>query len=119
MALDLNFPASEDEQNDPFGGLPHGQEDPPLAGAHQPLAGAHPMEDAYGAAAFDLNIAAPESVHEMDGFIAPTTASNFDLNFDLEEEEEDEDADVYAHDFHVIFADEGTCSNEFFLFQQF
>jgi hypothetical protein len=26
-------------------------------------------------------------LHEEDGFIAPTTTSNFDLNFDLEEEE--------------------------------
>jgi hypothetical protein len=29
----------------------------------------------------------PCTVGEVDGFIAPTTASIFDLNFDLEEEE--------------------------------
>jgi hypothetical protein len=29
----------------------------------------------------------PCTVHEEDGFIAPTAASNFDLNIDLEEEE--------------------------------
>ncbi|KAG2595595.1 hypothetical protein PVAP13_5KG204800 [Panicum virgatum] len=41
------------------------------------------------------------------GFNAPAAAAtNFDSNIDLEEEEADDDADVYAVDFHVIFAEE-------------
>lgn len=54
MALDLNIPPAEDEEYDPFGGLPHGQD-------HPPLAGAHPMGDAYWAPPFDLNMASYES----------------------------------------------------------
>ncbi|CAN6313429.1 unnamed protein product [Urochloa humidicola] len=100
MALDLNIPPTEDE---PFGGLPHGQD-------HPPLAGAHPMGDACGAPSFDINTAAYESVDEMDWFSAPTAPSHFDLNFEMDEEEADEDANVYANDFHVIFADQGTCN---------
>jgi len=42
MAVDLNLPPAEDEEDDPFGGLPHCQDHPPLAGGHS-------MGDAYGA----------------------------------------------------------------------
>jgi hypothetical protein len=52
MALVLNFPAIDDEEDDPFGG-PHGQD-------HPPPAGAHPMGDAYGASSH-LNMVAYES----------------------------------------------------------
>ncbi|CAL4961509.1 unnamed protein product [Urochloa decumbens] len=104
MAVDLNIPAAEDEEDGPFGGLPHGQD-------HPPFAGAHPMGDGDGAPAFDLNMAVPESEDEVDWFNAPAAAANFDLNFDLEEEEADEDADVYANDFHVIFAGEADAFN--------
>ncbi|CAN6372707.1 unnamed protein product [Urochloa humidicola] len=65
-----------------------------------------PMGDAYGPPSFDLNMDAQESVDEVDGFSAPTTASNFGLNIHLEQEEAGEDANVYAEDFHVIFAEE-------------
>ncbi|CAN6303041.1 unnamed protein product [Urochloa humidicola] len=101
MALDLNIPPTEDEDDDPFGGLPHDQDHP-----HPPFVEAYPMGDAYGPSSFDLNMDAQESVHEVDGFSAPTAASNFGLNIHLEQEEAGEDADVYAEDFHVIFAEE-------------
>ncbi|KAG2656880.1 hypothetical protein PVAP13_1KG125177 [Panicum virgatum] len=80
MGLDLNFPPTDDEEDDPFGGLLHGQD-------HPPPAGAYPMGAAYGAPSLHLNMATYEPVHEEDGFIAPTAASNIDLNFALEEEE--------------------------------
>jgi len=54
MAVDLNIPATADEEDGPFEGLPHGLE-------HPPLAGAHPMEDGDGAHSFDLNLSAYES----------------------------------------------------------
>ncbi|CAN6201298.1 unnamed protein product [Urochloa humidicola] len=101
MALDLNIPPTEDEDDDPFGGLPHGQDHP-----HPPFTGAYSMGDAYGLPSFDLNLDAQESADEVDGFNAPTAASNFGLNIHLEQEEAGEDADVYADDFHVIFAEE-------------
>ena len=53
MAVDLNLPPAEDEEDDPFGGLPHGQDHPPLARGHS-------MGDAYGAPSFDLNMVAYE-----------------------------------------------------------
>ncbi|CAO2172300.1 unnamed protein product [Urochloa humidicola] len=107
MALDLNIPATEDE-DDPFGGLPHAQDPPPLAGAHPmgdadgaqdppPLAGAHPMGDADGAQD-PPPLAGALPMGDADG------APSFDLNIAIPES--DEDADVYAHDFHVSFADE-------------
>lgn len=50
MDLDLNMPPTEDEEDDAFGGLAHGQD-------HPHLAAAHPMGDAYGAPPFDFNMA--------------------------------------------------------------
>jgi hypothetical protein len=54
MALDLNIPPSEDEEDDTFGGGPHGH-------CHPPLVGAHPIGDAFGPPSFNLNMAAQES----------------------------------------------------------
>ena len=54
MALDLNVPPEAAEEDDPFGGLPHGQDLPPPAGAH-------PLGDGDGAPSFDLNMVAYES----------------------------------------------------------
>jgi hypothetical protein len=53
MALDLNIPTSEDEEDDLFGGLPHGQD-------HLP-SGGHPMVDAQGAPSVAINMAAYQS----------------------------------------------------------
>jgi len=64
MAVDLNLPPAEDEEDDPFGGLPHCQDHPPLAGGHS-------MGDAYGAPSFDLSfLTLPYTVDEVDGFNA-------------------------------------------------
>jgi hypothetical protein len=54
MALDLNIPAIEDEEDDPFGGSPHGQDYPPPAGDN-------PIGDAHGAPSLYLNKATTES----------------------------------------------------------
>jgi hypothetical protein len=54
MALDLNIPPIEDEEDDPLGGLPLGQD-------HPPPAGDHPIRDGDGAPYFDLNLAVYES----------------------------------------------------------
>ena len=61
MALDLNVPPEEaEEEDDPLGGLAHGHDLPPRAGAH-------PLGDGHGAPSFDLNMAAYESVTEFVG----------------------------------------------------
>ena len=54
MVVDLNIPATADEEDGPFEGLPLGQH-------HPPPAGAHPMRDGDGAPYFDLNLAVYES----------------------------------------------------------
>ena len=55
MALDLNVPPEEaEEEDDPLGGLAHGHDLPPCAGAH-------PLGDGHGAPSFDLNMAAYKS----------------------------------------------------------
>ena len=53
MALDLNFPPTDDEEDDPFGGLLHGQD-------HPPPAEAYPMGAAYGAPSLHLDMATYE-----------------------------------------------------------
>ena len=60
MALDLNVPPESAEEDDPFGGLPHGQDLPPPAGAH-------PLGDGDGAPSFDLNMAAYNQVRYFSG----------------------------------------------------
>jgi hypothetical protein len=52
MALDLNIPPSNDEEDDLFGGT-HGQDHPP--------AGAHPM----AASSVDINMAAYQSGYRI------------------------------------------------------
>ncbi|KAL6622613.1 hypothetical protein ACP70R_032492 [Stipagrostis hirtigluma subsp. patula] len=118
MAVDLNVAAPEDEDDDPPGHLPGGQDLQLSVGDRHQGAG-------HGPPSFDLNLAAYESVDEVDGFNAsfdlnlaayesdevagfnaPAEAGRYDLNIDLEQEEAGEDADVYATDFHVIFEEE-------------
>jgi hypothetical protein len=54
MSLDLNLPAAEDEEEDPFGGLPHGQDHPPPVGGNL-------MGDAHRVASLDFNMAATQA----------------------------------------------------------
>ena len=55
MALDLNVPSEEaEEEDDPLGGLAHDHDLPPPVGAH-------PLGDRHGAPSFDLNMAAYKS----------------------------------------------------------